>query len=221
MGRANRRRTGTSIKTLTDAEAIALRLLVEETAENARQVSIQPVESLHVWIEKEAIWYAARDAAASAIRAGDRPEPAAREAVRDLLSRQAMDILDGLRPLPSSQVIGSETAGGQVPRRNTRGDHWALRVLEGLGRGTVWLARIASAVLLLVAWRFVLEAGYVADEVIDAFRRWNRPASPETVALTVGVLSVPVALAACWLVGLWRIRDWWKRRRRNQSADGV
>lgn len=215
------RRTGNSIKTLTDAEAIALRLLVEEAVENARQVSIQPVESLHVWIEREAIWYAARDAATSAIRAGDRPEPAARDAVRDLLSRQAMNILDGLRPLPSSQAIDSETAGSQVPRRSARGDHWALKVLEGLGRGTVWMARIASAMLLLVAWRFVLEAGYVADEVIDAFRRWNRPASPETVALTVGVLSVPVALAACWLVGLWQIRGWWKRQRRNQSADGI
>lgn len=213
------KRTGNSIKTLTDAEAIALRLVVEEAVENARQVSIDPTESLQVWIERDEIWYAARDAAASAIRAGDGPEPAARDAVRDLRSRQAMEILDGLRPLPSSQAIGPESAG-QVARRNANGDHWALRVLEGIGRGTVWLARIASAVLLLVAWRFVLEAGYVADEVIDAFRRWNRPASPQTVALTVGILSVPVALAACWLVGLWRIRGWWKRRSRDQSADG-
>ena len=164
--------------------------------ENTRQVSIQPVESLHVWIEREAIWYAARDAAASAIRAGDRPEPAARDAVRDLLSRQAMEILDGLRPLPSSQAVGSEMSEGKVPRRNAKRDHWALRVAEGLGRGTVWLARIASAVLLLVAWRFVLEAGYVADEEIDAVPIRTVQVG-ETVGRTREALRMPCEDRTC------------------------
>ena len=51
------------------------------------------------------------------LEAGDRAEAAARHAVEDLLSRQAMDMLDGLRPLPSSQDVGRGSAADQVARQ--------------------------------------------------------------------------------------------------------